>query len=211
MPAIYSCAYFPNIAYVSSMLFQDSIYIERWENYIRQSYRSRCFINGANGILPLSIPVEGGRKKIPIKDIRIVSDQSWIDQHLRSIMSAYGNAPFYDHYIDDLHMFFEQKHTFLYDLSIESMTLCLKMMNLKIKWKETEEFSHEYETGENDFRNEFNAKNREDLPKFFIPQKYFQLFGKQFAVNLSILDLIMCEGPQASSILQGSYLSGLNN
>ncbi|NNF36308.1 MAG: hypothetical protein HKN68_19550 [Saprospiraceae bacterium] len=193
------------------MLFQDEIYIEKWENYVRQSYRSRCLINAANGVLALSVPVEGGRSKKLIKDIRIVSGNSWIDQHLRSIMSAYGKAPFFEHYIGDIESFFQKRYTFLYDLSIESMTLCLKMMNLKIQWKETSTFIHDYNKGEKDFRNEFNAKNSEGYPDFFKPQEYFQLFGKQFAVNLSILDLIMCEGPQASSILRGSFIPGMNN
>jgi len=193
------------------MLFQDEIYIEKWENYIRQSYRSRCLINAANGVLPLSVPVEGGRKKTLIKDVRIISDDSWIDQHLKSIMSAYGKAPFYDHYIEEIQSFFQRRHSFLYDLSLESMTLCLKMMNLKIDWRETNNFIHLYDGGEKDYRNEFNAKNPEGYPEFFRPQKYFQLFGKQFAANLSILDLIMCEGPQASSILRDCYLGELNN
>jgi hypothetical protein len=193
------------------MLFQDEIYIEKCENYVRQSYRSRCLINAANGVLPLSVPVEGGRKKTLINDIRIIPDDSWIDQHLRSIMSAYGKAPFYDHYIEDIQSFFQRRHTFLYDLSLESMTLCLNMMNLKIDWRETDKFIHIYSGGQKDFRNEFNTKNPEGYPKFFQPQKYFQLFGKQFAANLSILDLIMCEGPQASSILRACYLGELNN
>jgi len=193
------------------MLFQDEIYIEQWENYIRQSYRSRCLINAANGVLPLSVPVEGGRKKTLIKDVRIISDDNWIDQHLKSIMSAYGKAPFYEHYIEDIQLFFQKRHTFLYDLSLESMTLCLKMMNLKIDWRETDNFIHSYDGDIKDLRNEFNAKNPKGYPEFFREQEYFQLFGKQFAANLSILDLIMCEGPQASSILRACYLDELNN
>ena len=179
--------------------------IEKWENFVRQSYRSRCYINGANGVLPLSVPVEGGRKKILVKDIKIHNDSRWKDEHVRSIMSAYGKAPFYEHYIDQVLSFFGKNHKFLLDLSLESMTLCLKMLNTELKWQETEDFVHEVHPGEKDFRNAFNAKNLLDFPEFFKPVEHFQLFGKQFVANLSVLDLIMCEGPQSSTILRSSF------
>ena len=204
--AIYSCSYFPNIAYLSSMLHYDEVLIEGKENYVRQSYRSRCFIKGPNGILPLIVPVIGGRKKILIKEIKIAYDESWRDQHLRSIVSCYGKAPFFEHYFDYIEPIFRKKHIFLYDLCIDTMTLCLKMLKLEISWKATEDFVRRYESPQNDLRNIFQAKDLETLPFFFHPQKYFQLFGKQFVANLSVLDLIMSTGTQAPDVLRASFL-----
>lgn len=210
MTAVYSCAYFPNIAYMSSMLFHDKILIEKWENYIKQSYRSRCYIVGANGIQPLIVPVEGGRKKKLIKDIRISSREPWSSRHYKSIASAYGKAPYYEHFIDGFQAILSKRHTFLFDLCIETLTVCLGMLGIEKMFSETEKFIHSYVDGENDLRAIFDAKNPGSYPEFYIPQKYFQLFGKHFVDNLSVIDLIMSEGPQALSILKSSFKEGLN-
>ena len=205
---IYSCAYFPNIAYLSSMLYQDQVYIEKEENFIRQSYRSRCYINGANGILPLIVPVQKGRKKVLIQDIRIANDEPWMDQHERSIISSYGNAPFFDHYFEEVSQIINKKHVFLYDLCLESLTLCLKMLKMEIELLETQDFVKKIESPHKDFRNIFLAKDLETHPDFYHPDPYFQLFGKQFARNLSVIDLIFCEGPMSLNILKASFKSG---
>ena len=41
--------------------------------------------------------------KIAIKDVRIDYSQKWLNNHWRTITSAYRNAPFFEYYADDLH------------------------------------------------------------------------------------------------------------
>jgi hypothetical protein len=35
----------------------------------------------------------------------------------------------------------------------------------------------------------------------YTPQTYFQLFGSDFESNLSVMDLLFCEGPASKSVL----------
>jgi len=187
------------------MLSREDIYIEKYENFVRQSYRSRCYILGANGVIPLIVPVRGSRKKILIKDIKIENDELWQAQHLKSIMSAYGNAPFFEHYFPLIESFYSKKYTRLFDLCIASLTLCLKMLDISKKWQVTDDYQKYKNLVIMDLRNEFKAKELNVFPDFFQSLEYFQLFGKQFASNLSTLDLIFCEGPRALAVLRGSY------
>jgi hypothetical protein len=56
----------------------------------------------------------------------------------------------------------------------------------------------------------FNAKNvihpKKSLTEdtLFYPKEYFQIFGKNFVPDLSVIDLIFCEGPGARSIIYDS-------
>ena len=53
--------YLAPITYYAKLLQYDEIIIEQHENLIKSSYRNRCYIMAANGILRLSIPIDNGR------------------------------------------------------------------------------------------------------------------------------------------------------
>jgi len=52
-----STAYLPPAVYFSLISRADEIIIEREENYIKQSYRNRCYILSAHGPQLLTVPV----------------------------------------------------------------------------------------------------------------------------------------------------------
>lgn len=59
MEAVYlSTAYLAPVQYYCKLFQYEQVYIETEENYLKQTYRNRCHIAGANGVLPLSIPIE---------------------------------------------------------------------------------------------------------------------------------------------------------
>ena len=100
-------AYFPPVQYMERVKACDRIIIERHENYGKQSYRNRCDIMTANGVMTLSVPVsKGDAPKTLVKDIRIDYSVNWQKLHFKGIESAYKNSPFYDYYVDDLLPFF---------------------------------------------------------------------------------------------------------
>ncbi|NQU86611.1 MAG: WbqC family protein, partial [Mariniphaga sp.] len=117
-PVILSTAYLPPIEYFSELIAAPDFYIEKHENFIKQTYRSRCIILGANGPIDLVIPVEKGRsKKKPIRDIRIYNNVAWQQNHWRTIFSAYNSSPFFEYYQDDFLSFYKKKWKFLFDLN----------------------------------------------------------------------------------------------
>src|SRR6478735_6864409 len=67
------------------------------------SYRNRYRISTANGPLLLSIPIKGGRRyAAPLADTLIDYTHDWQRQHWRTLFSAYGRAPFFEHYGPEL-------------------------------------------------------------------------------------------------------------
>ena len=89
--------YLPQPGYIALLLTEPELEIDKYEHYVKQSFRNRCRIMTANGIDELSIPVLGGRKKIITKDIRIDHSQKWLNRNWRAIQSAYGKAPFFEY------------------------------------------------------------------------------------------------------------------
>jgi hypothetical protein len=84
-----STAYLPPVEYFALMIANGNPLIEKWENYSKQSYRNRCHIYSANGLLALNIPVERAfSSKIQITDTRIDYSYDWQIRHWRAIVSA---------------------------------------------------------------------------------------------------------------------------
>ena len=111
-------SYFPPIQYYSKLIKKEKIIIEQYEHYGKQSYRNRCDIYGANGLLTLSVPViKGARKKIITKDIKIEYVEDWRKVHFKGIESAYRKSPFYEYYIDDIEPIFSKEYKYLLDLN----------------------------------------------------------------------------------------------
>jgi len=196
--------YLPSIAYFSMLSRSTQIIVERHEYYVKQSYRNRFHILGANGVQQLTVPVTEKHGKVIITDVRIDYSQKWMNNHWRSITSAYHKAPFFEHYADDLNRVLEKKQPFLYDLSLELLTICLNWLKLEIPVVETPVYKITPTTGVSDLRNTLLAKKPETHQLIYTPQPYTQMFGKTFVKNLSIIDLIFCEGPGARQLVQGS-------
>ncbi|MBR2478612.1 MAG: WbqC family protein, partial [Bacteroidales bacterium] len=55
--SLLSTAYLPPIEYFVAIANSGRVEIECGEMYQKQSYRTRCHINGANGLLVLTLPV----------------------------------------------------------------------------------------------------------------------------------------------------------
>ena len=111
--------YLPSIAWFAATQPFDTITLEKHEHFVKQSYRSRCRIVTSQGIQELTVPLTGKHGKTLIKDIRIDHRQKWVNNHWRSIVSAYNNAPFFEYYSDALHDTLYKEHTFLFDLNLE--------------------------------------------------------------------------------------------
>jgi hypothetical protein len=56
-PILLSSAYLPSVYYLKQILLHDTLIIEKQENFTKQTYRNRCDIVSANGLISLSIPL----------------------------------------------------------------------------------------------------------------------------------------------------------
>ena len=80
---------------------RDKATFEVQDNYQKQTYRTRCYIYGANGKQLLNVPILNANSKQKTKSVLLDNSTNWQQQHLKSMASAYRSSPFYEFYIDD--------------------------------------------------------------------------------------------------------------
>ncbi|MDN5200694.1 WbqC family protein [Fulvivirgaceae bacterium BMA10] len=195
--------YLPCLEYFVCLNEYDKIIIEAQEYYVKQTYRNRCYILAANKIDVLSIPVKSGNRKILIKDVQIDYNQKWLNNHWRGIISAYGKSPYFEHFVHEFEKVFFRKRKFLFDLNWDLLTICLKILRMNTEICFSDTYNTDTSSDVLDLRSVIHPKSR-DKRLFYEPFVYNQIFGKDFAENLSVIDLIFCEGPNALTILENS-------
>jgi len=201
MTALLSTAFFPNVQYMSKFLAHEVV-IEMYETYPKQTYRNRCNILSANGVLPLSVPVQKNFHTLT-KDIRIDYSEMWQRNHLTALKSAYKNSAFYDYYFYKFEPFFERKETFLIDLNEKVLQTLFSVLKIDANYLYTTDYIFD-STGCDDFRDSINPKPSKNRPdEAFVPKPYTQVFCDRFDFmpNLSVLDLIFNVGPESRDYL----------
>jgi len=200
-------AYFGSIQYFTKFLLFPCRKVERYDHYTKQTYRNRCAICGANRVLTLSIPVlKGTQHKTYVKDIRIDYSKNWRKLHWKGIESAYRHSPFFEFFMDDIQAFLERRHSYLLDLNLEILDYMLKTLEIDGSYDLTDEYT---ETGKElftDYREIIHPKNDSEKDTSFRAEPYQQVFADRFEFqkNLSIIDLLCNEGPNARTILEKS-------
>ena len=187
-------AYMPSVEYVARLLREECI-IDLGEHYIKRSQRNRAQILSANGVMSLTVNVENAnRPRQKIKDVRIDYSKRWQHQHWVSILSAYKSSPYFDHYAHLLEPYYKREWQYLADYNMEYLSTLLRLLGVDDKVNISEKYVAARE-GDLDLRPNHNEGST------FVAEPYFQVFSDRmpFEANLSILDLLMCEGPQAVS------------
>ena len=199
-----STAYFAPVSYFTKLATIPEIHIEEHEHFIKQTYRNRTVILGANGPVSLIVPVVKGREqKIKIKELRIAYDEDWQRNHWKTICSAYNSSPFFEYYFDEIEIIFRKKSVFLYDLNQLITETILGILEIPVKIKPTDAFE-KIPDGIMNFRERISPKlHRIADDPHFVAKPYTQVFSEKFGFipDLSILDLIFNEGPSAHSLL----------
>ncbi len=196
---------FPSISYFKILENYKNIEIESCESYKKNSFRNRYIISGANGLINLTVPIAGGREqKTLIKDVQIDYSENWQLKHWRAIVSSYNKSPYFEYYRYDLEnlIFTKESHLFNYDLII--LKWCLKVLKLELEMSFTQDYISICENVD-DHRNSLLPKNYDQGFENWEP-KYAQVFEERFGFlpNLSILDLLFAEGPNARNLLAKS-------
>lgn len=199
MPLITDLFYLPPIEFFVSILGHKEIIVDGTENYQKQTYRNRARILLTNKVEILSIPVFGGSKKKAYKEIKIDYGQKWKNVHLRGIQSAYGKAPFFEFFFPYLEEIYNKNLTFLFDHNFELLTVCLKLLQLETKVSIG--FGHENISEYVDNRGTISTKEEFTERTIMSGYEYSQMFGVNFVSNLSVLDLLFCQGTESKEIL----------
>ena len=193
--------YLPNLQYFSKLLQYDQVCIEQWENYVKRSFRNRCYIASVNGPQRLSIPLKKGKNEQQnIREVQIAYEENWRSHHWTSIRSAYGNAPFFDHYAEQIQPIFNKQWTFLFDFNSALLESLCNLIGIdSSKLQRTQQYDKIPTEPILDYRNVIHPKSHlQGEDPHFQNKKYPQVFEEKtgFLPNLSILDLLFCTGPQ---------------
>jgi len=194
-------AYFPPVEYFHLLAGHPAVMIEACESYQKQSYRNRCLIYASGGVMALQIPVSHDNiRSGTVSDILIDYSRDWLHQHRIAIISAYSSSPFFEYYWDGIDAILQSKPRKLFDLNLALTRHIVSEMELRCEILTTSAFVKD--CGPLDFRNRINPKS--DESPVFESKPYYQIFSQKsgFIGNLSILDLLFHEGPQAADFLR---------
>ena len=92
----------------------------------------------------------------------------------------------------------------LFPFTKNLLSLCLKLLDIEKSVIFTETYQKVPEKGIIDLRSTIHPKNPVPPSSLFNPQPYIQLFGNEFVPNMSVVDLLFCEGPNARNIIAQS-------
>ena len=204
MVTVLSAFYFGSVEHYRLLASYPKVIIDIGEHYERQSYRTRTSIVGPNGVQDLNVQISRDHgRKMPMRDVGLSYVESWPQQHLHAIRSAYGNAPWFIHYIDDIEAVILKRYDRLVDLDLATLRMGMKWLGLKNEILLSEKFVEVEEIPDAvDLRRAFHPKS--PLPSS-VPAvaTYPQVFQDRHGHHhrLSILDLVCNAGPRSRDVL----------
>ena len=179
-------AYFGNLEYFWYFVKHNKVTIDIGETYVKQSFRNRSEIYGANGKLNISIPVvrpHGAKSKT--NQIKFSEAEDWKKNHWKSIESAYRRTPFYEFYIDQIHDLFFTEYVTLAELNLALTLHLINKLGINCEIETTTKY---LPIIEDDLRVTLSPKKETK----FKSTEYIQTFSDRnpFLNNLSILDIL---------------------
>ncbi|MCI2082013.1 MAG: WbqC family protein [Bacteroidales bacterium] len=204
---VLSTAYFPPVDYFSKILYARTVYVEQWENFQKQTFRSRCRILSADGPAYLVVPVErsGHNHKTPIRETKVDYSVPWVLKHERALDAAYNSSAFFPYYREGLFSVLDSKPEYLFDLNMKIMEKLLNLGRIRCDIKLTSEYLPEYPGNVLDCRRWISPKNSRWIEQCTKKEKpYFQVFSSNspFISCLSFIDLLSSEGCDSGETLE---------
>lgn len=210
--ALLSSTYFGPIQWYQKLNTYPTVLLERYDHFVKQTYRNRCVIATTQGAQTLTVPVERtGGEKCLMKDIRISDHGNWRHLHWNALMSAYGESPFFEYYADDIRPFFEKRWDYLFDFNLEiTQTLC-ELLDIHPNILLTDKYVPSVDEGIHqqrwdDYREAIRPKHPVEDPSF-TPKKYWQVYQEKlgFLPNMSVLDLLFNMGNESLFFLDAAH------
>ena len=198
--------YFGPVSQFVAIAKAEKVIFENEDNYQKQTYRNRQYIYGANGKLLLNIPIKHSGNKTQhqkYREVRIENDFDWQKQHWRSLQTVYRTSPFFEFYEDEFEPLYCKKYEFLMDFNYDCLRTALEALQLDLDYSKTSEFIMKPKEVV-DARFLVKAKGRKE----FSFEPYSQVFDTKFGYlnDLSVIDLIFNEGPNALNYLENQEL-----
>ena len=198
-------SYFPSVLQMVAVSKAKHVVLEVQGNYHKQTYRNRTYIAHNNGRLLLNIPIkhnkDGSRRQM--HSTLVENDFPWQIHHWKSIQTAYRTSPFFEYYEDDLKHLFTKLASNLLDLNLEIFDLLCTLLGVEIAVSKTVTYEHQPDIL--DLRHLVEVKRNDN----YRLEQYTQVLQEHhgFLPNLSVLDLLFNEGPNALNYLESQNIT----
>lgn len=205
---ILSAFYFGSVEHYGLLARYPKVILDIGEHYERQSYRTRTRIVGPNGVQDLNVQISRDHgNKMPMRDVGLSYVESWPQQHIHAIRSAYGNAPWFIHYIDEIEAVVTKRAERLVELDLSTIRLAMKWLGISTELVVMDQYVEVEPDDERylDLRSSFQPKR--PLPNaveaiISYPQAFSERHG--FVPRTSVIDIVCNTGPYARALLLGS-------
>jgi hypothetical protein len=200
--AVLSSFHFGSVEHYRLLAGCDRVLIDIGEHYERQSFRTRTSIAGPNGVHHLTVPVlHDHGSKTPMREVRVSHAEAWPQKHVHAIRSAYGNTPWFIHYIDAIEELYLTEYVGLADLNMASLRLGMRWLGLNTLIEVSTAYVEQPTSL--DLRASLHPKR--PLPQGITPVgPYPQVFADRlgFVGRMSVIDLVCNCGPQSARIIR---------
>lgn len=199
---VLSAFYFGSVEHYRVLAKEERVVLDAGEHYERQSYRTRTTIIGPNGVQDLNVQIlRRSGEKMPLHTVALSHAETWPQQHLHAIRSAYGQTPWFIHYIDEIERVLLGPYERLLDLDLATLRMGMRWLGLTTAIEVSTAYVEA--DGIRDLRRSLHPKLSlpDGLPA---PRPYPQVFADRhgFVPRLSVIDLVMNTGPEAARLLR---------
>ena len=223
---IHQPQFLPWLGYLDKVDQADLFLILDTVQFKKNEWQNRNRIRTSQGWQWLTVPVlqQFGQR---IDDVLINPTAIWKVQHLRALEMHYARAPYIDHYLPQLRELYAAPWTKLSDLNKGTVRWLLKAYGILTPVRCASEFDAREEptdrlidlcraVGATEYLAGAGAEHYMDKPRFedsgirlerqtFQHPSYRQIY-EPFEANLSALDLLLLQGPEALGTLRHARL-----
>lgn len=217
--------YLPYLGYFDKVAASDLFVFMDLPQYKKREYQNRNRIKGPQGEIWLTVPVKSkGRFEQAIKDVEIDETQAWQKSHWQTLEMHLRKAPYWERYAAGLEGFYTRPYTHLSSLNIEMTLWFFGQLGITTPWKLESEIGTSglsterlvdmcRKTGATAYLSGAGGKDYMDEGRFaaeglglayqhYSHPEYAQRYGA-FLPYMSVVDLLMNEGPRSLEILRG--------
>jgi hypothetical protein len=220
---IHQPQYLPYLGYFYKMSLADVFVSLDRAAYSSNKVQNRNVIRGPNGPIALTVPVRrSGHFGTPLSEIAIDNSGPWARKHWRSIEQSYRRYPYFAMYAGELKLAYERTWERLVDLNLHLTALLMRWLEISVPVVRSSDLLVEghstqmlveicKEVGATTYVSGQRAKAYLEPERFLEAgiRLWFSTFRHPeyrqpvtpFVAELSALDLVMSEGPQARDVI----------
>lgn len=196
--------YLPSVSQFVLWFDSDIILLDHFSPFKKSTGRNRCLLASSNGLLQLSVPLQGGRNiKDAMREVLVAENEPWKHVHWGSVFSNYGKSAYFHFYEDAFREVFFRQTEYLAGWNYSLLLLCMEWLGWKtsvIAIGAEEELKSREFTDLREVKSDFNLN------------PYHQVFDAKtgFIQPVSIVDLVFNLGPSANEYLFSSKNKNLS-